>query len=125
VEGLDGLLGGGLVCGTTTLLSGPAGVGKTTVAVACMVSAMRQGTKAAFFLFDERLSTLLVRSRALGMDLEPFLESGLLTIRQVEPAELSPGEFADAVRTTVETDGAGIVVVDSLNAYLQSMPEER
>ncbi|GGH21004.1 circadian clock protein KaiC [Alsobacter metallidurans] len=124
VPELDHLLGGGLVAGTTTLLSGPAGVGKTTVAVRCMVSALQQGHKAMYFLFDERLPTLLVRSADLGMDLQPFLDSGALTIRQIDPAELSPGEFAVSVRRSVE-NGARVVLVDSLNAYLQAMPEER
>jgi circadian clock protein KaiC len=125
VEGLDALLGGGLVPGTTTLLNGPAGVGKTTASVRCMVSALEQGKRAAYFLFDERLSTLLVRSAALGMDLRPHLAAGTLKIRQIDPAELSPGEFATAVRAAVEKDGVRVVVVDSLNAYLQAMPEER
>jgi circadian clock protein KaiC len=125
VDGLDALLGGGLVPGTTTLLSGPAGVGKTTAAVRCMVSALQRGERAAFFLFDERLPTLMLRSAALNMDLRPHVEDGRLTIRQIDPAELSPGEFAAAVRDSVERDGAKVVVVDSLNAYLQAMPEDR
>jgi circadian clock protein KaiC len=125
VNGLDALLGGGLVPGTTTLLSGPAGVGKTTAAVRCMVTALQRGKRAAFFLFDERLPTLLVRSAALGMDLRPFIDEGRLMIRQIDPAELSPGEFAQAVCDAVETFGAKVVVVDSLNAYLQAMPEDR
>ncbi|WP_406855287.1 ATPase domain-containing protein [Alsobacter sp. KACC 23698] len=125
VTGLDALLGGGLVPGTTTLLSGPAGVGKTTTAVRCMLSALQKGQNAAFFLFDERLPTLLLRSAALGMDLAPFVQNGQLNIRQIDPAELSPGEFAVAVRTAVERDRAKVVVVDSLNAYLQAMPEDR
>jgi circadian clock protein KaiC len=125
LAGLDSLLGGGLVPGTTTLLSGPAGVGKTTVTTRCMVSALERGERAAFFLFDERLPTLLARSRALGMALEPHIESKQLTIRQIDPAELSPGEFAVAVQNAEERDGAKLVVVDSLNAYLQAMPEDR
>jgi len=124
VEELDALLGGGLVPGTTTLLSGPAGVGKTTVAVRCMVSALERGERAAFFLFDERLPTLMIRSAALGMDLQPHIDEGRLSIRQIDPAELSPGEFATAVCQAVERDGAKVVVVDSLNAYLQAMPED-
>lgn len=125
VGGLDALLGGGLVPGTTTLLSGPAGVGKTTTAVRCMVSAMERGDRAAFFLFDERLPTLMLRSAALGMDLQSHIDAGRLNLRQIDPAELSPGEFAVAVRNAVEKDGARIIIVDSLNAYLQAMPEDR
>jgi circadian clock protein KaiC len=100
-------------------------VGKTTVAVRCMVSALEQGERASFFLFDERLPTLMMRSAALNMDLQPYIDSGQLSIRQIDPAELSPGEFAIAVRNAVERDGAKVVLVDSLNAYLQAMPEDR
>jgi circadian clock protein KaiC len=121
----DALLGGGLVVGTATLLTGPAGVGKTTATVQCMVAALQRGDRASYFLFDERAPTLLARSRALGMDLQPFIDSGALNLRAIDPAELSPGEFAAAVRAAVEEDGARMIVVDSLNAYLQSMPSEQ
>ncbi len=122
---LNDLLGGGLVPGTATLLSGPAGVGKTTATVQTMVASLRRGEKASYFLFDERLPTLLKRSASLGMDLVPFIEKGDLDLRAIDPAELSPGEFANAVREAVERHGARIVVIDSLNAYLQSMPNEQ
>ena len=122
---LDELLGGGLFPGTATLLSGPAGVGKTTTTVQAMVAGLKRGEPASYFLFDERLPTLLKRSASLGMGLEPFIESGLLDIRGIDPAELSPGEFAGAVRDAVEQHGSRIVVIDSLNAYLQSMPNEQ
>ncbi len=122
---LDALLGGGLVPGTATLLSGPAGVGKTTATVQAMVAGLKSGAKAAYFLFDERLPTLMKRSRSIGMDLSPFLDAGMLKLRAIDPGELSPGEFVGAVRAAVEAFGAGIVVVDSLNAYLQSMPNEQ
>ena len=121
----DALLGGGLFHGTANLFTGPAGVGKTTAAVQCMVAALQRGEKAAFFLFDERLPTLLQRCAALDMDLQPFIASGQLNLRAIDPAELSPGEFAAAIRQAVEADGAGTVVIDSLNAYLQSMPSEQ
>ncbi|MDO5758098.1 MAG: gas vesicle protein GvpD [Rhodobacterales bacterium] len=121
---LDALLGGGLFPGTTALLAGPAGVGKTTTSVRCMIAALKRGQKAAFFLFDERLATLMIRSKALDMDLQPFLDSGLLEIRQIDPAELSPGEFASAVRSTVEDNDVSVVVIDSLNAYLHAMPSD-
>lgn len=124
LAGLDALLGDGLFPGTNTLLAGPAGVGKTTTAVRCMISALQRGQKAAYFLFDERLATLMTRSRALNMDLQPFIDAGLLTIRQIDPAELSPGEFASAVRGAVEQDDVGLVVIDSLNAYLHAMPSD-
>jgi circadian clock protein KaiC len=121
----DALLGGGLVPGTATLLTGPAGVGKTTTSVQCMVAALNRGEQAVYFLFDERLATLMARSAALDMDLQPFIDSGQLSLRAIDPAELSPGEFASAVRSAVEDSGAKVVVIDSLNAYLQSMPNEQ
>lgn len=122
---LDSLLGGGLVPGTSTLLSGPAGVGKTTTVVQCMVAALKRGENATYFLFDERVPTLFTRSASLGMDLQPFIEAGKLDVRRVDPAELSPGEFSGLVRKAVEENGARVVVVDSLNAYLQAMPDEQ
>ena len=120
--GLDAMLGGGLVPGTNTLLLGPSGVGKTTTAVRCMLAALERGQRATLYLFDEGLPTLLARSRALGMALEPHLESGRLVIRQIDPAEMSPGEFAHGVIRAVQEDGSSFIVVDSLNAYMQSMP---
>ncbi len=123
--GLDALLGGGLTPGTATLLSGPAGVGKTTTVVQCLVAALKRGEAATYFLFDERLPTLLTRSAGLGMDLQPYIEQGQLEVRRIDPAELSPGEFSGLVRTAVEEKGARVVVVDSLNAYLQAMPDEQ
>ncbi len=122
---LDQLLGGGLVPGTATLLSGPSGVGKTTAAVQAMMAGLKRGDNASYFLFDERLPTLLKRSAFLGMDLGPYVEDGRLDIRGIDPAELSPGEFAGKVRQAVEQHGAKIIVIDSLNAYLQSMPNEQ
>ena len=122
---LDALLGGGLVPGTATLLSGPSGVGKTTATVQAMVAALKRGEPASYFLFDERLPTLLKRSASLNMDIAPFIESGALDIRGIDPAELSPGEFTGAVRRAVEDHGAKMIVIDSLNAYLKSMPNEQ
>ncbi len=122
---LNALLGGGLVVGTATLLTGPAGVGKTTTTLQCVHAALQRGEKAAYFLFDERTPTLLARSAALGMHLQPFIANGQLALRAIDPAELSPGEFAAAVRRAVEEEAAGTIVIDSLNAYLQSMPSEQ
>lgn len=124
LAGLDALLGDGLVPGTSTLLTGPAGVGKTTTAVQSLVALLERGHRAAYFLFDERLATLLQRSAALGMDLRPYLEGGQLELRQIDPAELSPGEFAGAVQSAVESDGARMIVIDSLNAYMHAMPSD-
>jgi circadian clock protein KaiC len=119
---LDQMMGGGLPCGSNTLFSGPSGVGKTTTAVACVLAALRRGQRAVYYLFDEGLSTLVARARALGLDIEPFLQSGQLRIVPLDPAEVSAGEFAHMVRHAVEDDSAEVVVIDSLNAYLQAMP---
>ena len=124
-DALDRLLGGGLVPGTNTLLIGPSGVGKTTSAVQCMLSALDRGETATYFLFDEGLATFLARSASLGMDLKPHLASGALTILQIDPAELAPGEFACRVREAVETRGSTFIAIDSLNAYLHAMPGEQ
>lgn len=121
---LDALLGGGLVPGTNTLLLGPSGVGKTTTAMRCMLAALDRGEAATYYLFDEGLGTLIARAALLGMDLRPHLDSGRLTLTQIDPAELSPGEFAAIVRHAVEQRGSTFVAVDSLNAYLHAMPGE-
>jgi circadian clock protein KaiC len=119
---LDRMLGGGLSRGTSTLLLGPSGVGKTSTAVHCMHAALQRGERATYYLFDEGLSTLLLRSRMLGMDIEPFVRSGACQIEQVDPAELSPGEFASMVVSAIDEGGSSFVAIDSLNAYLQAMP---
>ncbi len=122
--GLDMLLGGGLVPGTSVLLTGPAGVGKSTTATSVVLAALTRGERAAYFTFDEDMTTLLARSAALGLDLRPFMDSGQLVLKQVQPAQMSPGEFAIHVRGAVEDQDARFVVIDSLNGYLQSMPGE-
>jgi circadian clock protein KaiC len=119
---LDQMLGGGLTRGTSTLLLGPSGVGKTTTAVHCMHAALARGERATYYLFDEGLSTLLLRSRMLGMDIAPFVGSGACQVVQIDPAELSPGEFASLVVDAVKIGGSSFVAIDSLNAYLQAMP---
>jgi circadian clock protein KaiC len=128
--GLDELLRGGLPKGTSTLLVGPAGVGKSSVATQVAVSAAAKGLRTAFFVFDENFGTFQSRSRKLGLSVDEHLASGLMTIHQVDPAVLSPGEFASAVRRAVDgVDSAGkaasVVVIDSLNGYLNAMPEEK
>ena len=125
VSELDAMLGGGLAPGTNVLLSGPSGVGKTSTAVQCGLAAMSRGEKAAYYLFDEGIATMLARARSMGMDLQPCIDSGQLQIRQIDPAELSPGEFASWVRQAVEEEGVTYVVIDSLNAFLQAMPGEK
>jgi circadian clock protein KaiC len=121
---LDALLGGGLSPATNTLLTGPSGVGKTTTAVRCMTAALERGERATYYLFDEGIATLLARSTSLGMDLRPFRAAGNLTLLQIDPAEVSPGQFSSMVRKAVEEDGSTFIVVDSLNAYLKAMPGE-
>jgi circadian clock protein KaiC len=121
----DALLGGGLVAGTNTLMLGPSGVGKTTLSVRCMLSALERGDKAAFYLFDEGVGTFFARNATFGMDLAPFVASGHLKVHHIDPAELAPGEFAQMLRDAVEDDGVTFLVIDSLNAYMQSMPGEQ
>ena len=122
---LDTLLGGGLARGSNTLFSGPSGVGKTTTALACVRAALLRGERAAYYLFDEGLGTLLTRSRALGMNVDDYLDNEQLQILTLDPAEVSPGQFANMVRTAVEEREVQIVVIDSLNAYLQAMSGDK
>ena len=122
---LDQMLGGGLERGTNALFIGAAGVGKSSLALAYADAACRRGEQAAFFIFDEGIGTLLARGRALGLDLQPWIDNGLLHLQQVDPAELSPGEFTAAVRHSVEVKKAQLVVMDSLNGYLNAMPDGR
>jgi circadian clock protein KaiC len=130
IASLDLLLGGGLPFGTSTLLHGPAGTGKSTICLSFCVAAAARGERSALFLFDETEGLIKTRARKLNMPLEPHIDSGLITVRQIEPSELSPGEFASAIRRAVEgKDGAGLparlVLIDSLNGYLSSMSEEK
>lgn len=121
---LDDLLGGGLERGSSCLVLGPAGTGKTTFGLQFVVSAIRRGEKAAIFVFDEELGLLFDRTRAIGIDLEKMRDEGYLHIEQVDAAELSPGEFAHRVRERVDSANLRTVIIDSLNGYQASMPEE-
>ncbi len=123
VPELDAMLGGGLDLGTTTLVMGPAGTGKSTLALQYVVERAAAGDRGLVFAFDETRSLLLSRAKSLGMDLSKYLLTGLVSVQQVDPAELSPGEFAVRVRKAVEA-GCKVVVIDSLNGYLNSMPGE-
>lgn len=120
VPELDRLLGGGLTWGTTTLFIGPAGVGKSTLAAQYVTA--RDAGVAAVYLFDERRETFIERCDALGMDMSGRVASGLVFLDQIEPGELSPGEFAHHVRSRVETDHCRVVLIDSLNGYLHAIP---
>ena len=125
VPALDALLGGGPPRGSSLLMMGPAGCGKSAIAAQYARAAAGRGERVAVFAFDENLGMFLARAHSLGMDLQEHLASKLLSVQQVDPAELSPGEFAHAVRAAVERDGARVVVIDSLNGYLNAMPEEQ
>jgi len=125
LAGLDKLLGGGLESGTSTLIVGAAGTGKSTIASLFCTRAAEQGEHAALFIFDESSNTLFSRLDGLGIDLKKHVESGRVSVQQVDPAELSPGEFVHAIRRAVEVRKARIVVIDSLNGFLNSMPDEK
>lgn len=124
VPELDQLLGGGLDRGTTTLLIGPAGSGKSSVAIQYAVDMARQGEHSMIFAFDETLGIMAARAEALGLPLRKQIKSGLVTARQIDPAEISPGEFAWSVKRSVD-DGCKLIVIDSLNGYLNAMPGEK
>ena len=125
IQGLDDLLGGGLERGTSTLIVGAAGTGKSSLAAQFMSCNAGRGGKSAMFIFDEARSTLVSRAAGLGIPLQKFLDDGTVVIRQVDPAELTPGEFAHTIRHEVEAHGATCIVIDSLNGYLNAMPGER
>jgi circadian clock protein KaiC len=122
---LDQLFGGGIDCGTSTLLMGPAGCGKSTLAIRYAVSAAEQGLGAAAFAFDETLTTLTGRAKGLGMDLVSHIKSGKFILRQVDAAELSPGQFVHAISDLVNEQGVKLVIIDSLNGFLNAMPGEK
>jgi circadian clock protein KaiC len=121
----DGLLGGGIERGTSTLIIGAAGTGKSTLAMQVATAAAQRGQRSTMFLFDESRHTLMSRAKGLGIDLEGQMNAGLVSVHQVDPAELTPGEFAHNIRHEVEERGAACVVIDSLNGYLNAMPGER
>ena len=125
VKELDVALGGGLARSTATLLVGPAGSGKSAVATQFARCAAERGERVSMFLFEERLGTLRQRSSLLGMSLDAFLESGLVMVHQIDPAELAPDEFTHLVREAVEHNGSRIVIIDSINGYYAAMPEGR
>jgi circadian clock protein KaiC len=125
VPELDALLGGGIERATSTLILGVPGTGKSTLASLFVAHAAAQGDSATIYTFDERTHTLLARTDGIGIDLRQQVEAGRVKIREVDPAELSPGEFVQAIRQAVEEDGSSIVVIDSLNGYLKAMPDEQ
>jgi circadian clock protein KaiC len=122
---LNALLGGGVERGSSVLVLGPAGTGKSLLTLSFVVSAIGRGERAAMFVFDEELGLLFDRARGLGIDLQAMVDADQLIIQSIDAAELSPGEFSERVRTSVEQGGAQTVVVDSLNGYQAAMPHEQ
>jgi circadian clock protein KaiC len=125
IQGIDQLLGGGIEEGTSTLIVGPAGTGKSTLATQFAVAAADRGKNASLFVFDENPGTLFSRAAEMRIDLATHVSSGAISVQQIDPAELAPGEFVHAVRQAVSVHEASIVVIDSLNGYLNAMPGER
>ena len=125
VPAFDALLEGGLDAGTSNLVIGPAGVGKSSLVGHYSFSAAERNEKVALFLFDEVAETFLARTEGLGIGLRRHLEAGRISIHQLDPASVSPGEFVQRVRDAVERDGARMIVIDSLNGYQSAMPQER
>jgi len=125
VQALDALLGGGTQSGTSMLILGPAGSGKTSLAVQFVVAAAKEGRKSSLFVFDESADFLMERTAAMDLPLREHVEAGLVTIRPIDPTELSPGQFANALSDAAERHHAELVVIDSLNGYLAAMPEEK
>ena len=121
---LDSLLGGGIPRGNSVLLTGPPGTGKSAIITQIATAAARRGERSVLFTFEENRGTTLARAHALGNDLEAQIDAGLVVVRQVNPADLSPGEFVDEVRRAVEKHDARIIAIDSLNGYLNAMPRE-
>jgi len=122
---LDALLGGGIERGSSTLVLGPAGTGKSLLTLSFAVAAVKRGEKAALFIFDEEIGLLFERAKGLGLDLQALVDEGGLTVEQVDAAELAPGQFAHRVRAAVEEDGVRTIIIDSLNGYQASMPQEK
>jgi circadian clock protein KaiC len=125
VPELDTLLGGGLDRGTSSMIMGPAGCGKTVLATQYACAAADRGDNVALYLFDERLNTFIDRADRLGMPLSKHVEAGRIVIRQIDPAEVSPGEFAHGIVHATKRENSKFIVIDSLNGYLNAMPEER
>jgi circadian clock protein KaiC len=124
IAGLDEILGGGLERGSSCLILGPAGTGKSLMTLNFAASAIKRGERVGLFVFDEELGLLFDRTKPLGIDLPALVDSGALIIKQIDAAELSPGEFTAGVRECVKSAGIRTVIIDSLNGYQAAMPEE-
>lgn len=122
---MDELFGGGVDQATSTLIMGPSGAGKSTLALQYAIKAADLGNKSAIFTFDENITTLFARAHNLSMNFLPHVESGMISINQIDPAELSPGEFIYKIRHCVENSDVKMVIIDSLNGYINAMPHEK
>lgn len=125
IIGLDEQLGGGLDRGTANMFMGPPGTGKSTLALKFALAAAARGERSNFYLFDETVGNLLARANSLSMDLEQQVIQGMIRLEQIDPAEISPGELAFRIRNSVQSVGTRLVIIDSINGYLNAMPEER
>ncbi len=125
LDTLDKMLGGGVDRGTSTLIMGPAGAGKSALSTQYAVASADRGEKAAFFIFEESISSLFNRARSLGMPLAEHVEKGLISVHQIDPAQMQPGEFVHRIREEVEKHGVRMIIIDSLNGYMNAVPEER
>lgn len=125
IAAIDALLGGGIDRGTSTLIMGPAGSGKSALATQYVAAAAQRGENVAMFLFDESRTTMLTRSASINVPLQEYIASGRISVQQIDPAEVPPGEFVQLVREQVEKRDISVLVIDSLNGYLNAMPEER
>lgn len=124
-DAFNALLGGGIDRGSSQLVLGPAGAGKSLLALTFIANAAKRGERSAMFVFDEEIGSLIERAKGLGIDLQELRASGRLTLAQVDAAELSPGEFSARVRSAIEVSGARTIVIDSLNGYQSAMPHEQ
>jgi circadian clock protein KaiC len=122
---LDALIGGGLERGTSTLFTGAAGTGKSVLAMQFALTAVAHGQRVRVFMFDERITTAMIRAKGLGLDLETPFGDGRLKLSQIEPTQMSPGQFAHEVVRAVEEDNVSLVIIDSINGLMQAMPHER
>jgi circadian clock protein KaiC len=125
IKELDALLGGGLDRGTSNMFMGPPGTGKSTIAIKFALAAAARGEKVLFFVFDETIGTMMNRASQLGMDIAPHVKTGAITVEQIDPAEISPGELVHRIRHAVGRDETRMVIIDSINGYLNAMPAER
>jgi circadian clock protein KaiC len=125
IAGLDSLLGGGLDRGTSNLFLGPAGTGKSTLAMQYATAMAGKGEHVVLYSFDESVGTLLARAKEIGMGVQRYIDTGLIHVQQVDPAELPPGQFASRIRHAVQQEHAKLLIIDSLNGYMNSMPDER